>query len=170
VSGISEEPVTLLADIDLTLTENYISSGILKALGVSSTSPHPHQVLAIAEADRRIAALGTPALKVTPHANVSLDFLAGPKDALKEFADVKFNVFDLPPPSKEGTVVWQPEVLLGVAFLRDAAALRLAEDFAGNSAFEGVPVLVRGMKGYEFSLAPEKLADEKREERKKDEL
>ncbi|EXJ53833.1 hypothetical protein A1O7_09169 [Cladophialophora yegresii CBS 114405] len=170
VSGVSGEPVTALADIGLTLMENYASSGMLEALGVSSTSSHTDQWQAIAKPDQRVAALGRPVFRVTPHANVSLNLLAGPKDASKQFASVNFNVFDLPSPSQDGTFVWQPEVFLGVAFLRDATASRLAEDFAGNPAPEGVAVLARGMKTYEFSFDAGKLADGKRADRKKDEL
>ncbi|ETI19285.1 hypothetical protein G647_09117 [Cladophialophora carrionii CBS 160.54] len=143
--------------------ENYISSGMLEALGVSHTSSQSRQLLAIAKPDQRIAALGIPAFRAIRHAN-------RPTDALKQFANVSFNVFGLPPPPQDGTVVWQSEVFLGVAFQRDAAALRLAEDFAGNPALEGVPVLASAMKGYEFNFDSGKLADGKREDRKKDEL
>ncbi|KAJ9605282.1 hypothetical protein H2200_009939 [Cladophialophora chaetospira] len=158
----SKEPVTLLADLELSLTENYISAGMLEALGISPTT--------IPEADQRVAALGAQALQVKPHANVSLDFLTGPKDALKHFANVDFNVFDLPSSAQDGSLPWQPELYLGVVFLRDAGALRLAEDFAGNSALEGVPVVVRSLKGYAFSSSAEKPGDSKQEDWKKDEL
>ncbi|EXJ76243.1 uncharacterized protein A1O5_00751 [Cladophialophora psammophila CBS 110553] len=144
VENTAKEPITLLADIDLALAENYISSGMLSALGISPTAS---ELTPIAKKDRRPAALGTPAFKVTPEATITLNLLAGPKAALKQFADVEFNVFDLPPISERGGVPWEPEVFLGVVFLREASALRLVDGFVGHAALEGLPVLVRNMTG-----------------------
>jgi hypothetical protein len=143
VTNATGEPVTLLAGIDLNLTENYISSGMLTALGLSSP-----RVVNIAKPDQKAAALGAEALKVTPYAKVSLDFLTGAQAVLKHFTDVEFDVFELSS-YPEGHVVWQPDVYLGVAFLTDALALRLADGFAGSPAIEGLPVLVRSLEGYQ---------------------
>ena len=52
-----------------------------------------------------------------------------------------FNVFDLPLADLKGK--WEPELFLGVTFLRQARALALTKDFAGQGAVPGVPVLAR---------------------------
>lgn len=158
----SGEPVTLLADIDLALTENYISSGMLHALGISSTSSR--QLVSIAKPDQRVAAIGNQAFKVTPNAKITFDILTGPSSALKQFANVEFNVFDVATPPKGGSMPWEPELFLGVKFLRDADALRLSEDFAGNAALEGLPVLVRSMEGFKFPSLDDKHADRVKDE------
>ncbi|KIX98317.1 uncharacterized protein Z520_05618 [Fonsecaea multimorphosa CBS 102226] len=144
VENNAKEPVTLLADIDLALIENYISSGMLSALGISPTSS---ELSPIAKEDQRPAALGTPAFKVTPESKITLNLLVGPAGQLKQFADVEFNVFDLPPVSERGGVPWEPEAFLGLTFLREASALRLTDGFAGHAALEGLPVLVRDIQG-----------------------
>ena len=171
VTNSTGAPVTLLANIELALTENYISTAMLTALGLPSKSS-PHQLINIAKPKQRTANLDGGNLLVTLHAKINLDFLLGPSHALKHFANVEFNVFDLPDPSssKTGvTVEWQREVFLGVTFLRDALALRLAEGFAGNPAVEGVPVLVRNLKGYKAKVNAGGGVWEK-EDLKKDEL
>ncbi|OAG44714.1 hypothetical protein AYO21_01204 [Fonsecaea monophora] len=150
VENNAKEPVTLLADIDLALTENYISSGMLSALGLSSTSS---RLSPIAKEDQRAAALGTPAFHVTPHAKISLNLLAGPKVALNQFADVAFNVFDLPSIHERAGVPWEPEVFLGVVFLREASALRLVDGFSGHPALKGLSVVVRDIPGTDTNSA-----------------
>lgn len=99
-----------------------------------------------------------------------MDLLTGPKDALKQFANVEFNIFDLPSPFKGHNVMWEAEVFLGVNFLRNAGALRLADGFAGNGALEGLSVLVREIKGYNFSSSAGEKGEGKKEEWEKDEL
>lgn len=165
VENNSGEPVTLLADIDLALTENYISSGMLQALGISSKSSR--QLVSIAKPDQRVAAIGNQALKVTPNAKITFDILAGPSSALRRFTNVKFNVFDVATTPKGGSMSWESELFLGVTFLRDADALRLSEEFSGNPALEGLPVLVRSMEGFKF---PSLGTDDKQADRVKDEL
>ncbi|KIW99081.1 uncharacterized protein Z519_00744 [Cladophialophora bantiana CBS 173.52] len=142
VENTAKEPITLLADIDLALAENYISSRMLSALGISPTAS---ELTPIAKKDRRPAALATPAFKVTPEAKITLNLLTQAETALKQFADVEFNVFDLPPISERGGVPWEPEAFLGVVSLREASALRLVDGFVGHAALEGLPVLVRNM-------------------------
>ncbi|KAK5046417.1 hypothetical protein LTR84_008220 [Exophiala bonariae] len=135
----AKEPVTLLADIDLALSENYMSSFFVAALNLSSaTTPLPATG---EQAQQQPVALGVDAFLVTPYASLALTLLAGPTDALKTYPDVRFNVFDLPVDDLRGK--WEPEVFLGVTFLRQARALALAKDFAGQGAVAGVPLLAR---------------------------
>lgn len=132
----SKDPVTLLADVDLALTENYISSFFVAALNLtSSTTPLPKTP------GQQPVALGIDAFLVTPHSSIALTLLAGPTQALKTYPDVRFNVFDLPVDQLKGK--WEPEVFLGVTFLRQARALALATDFAAQGAVPGVPLLAR---------------------------
>ncbi|OAP61955.1 hypothetical protein AYL99_04158 [Fonsecaea erecta] len=167
VENNAKEPVTLLADIDLALIENYISSGMLSALGIPSASS---AISPIAKKDQRPAALGTPAFKVTPAAKITLSLLAGPQGALKQFPDIEFNVFDMPPVSERGGVPWEPEVFLGLDFLREASALRLVDEFAGHAALDGLPVLVRDIKGVFAVAGVDGDSKEASEAGKKDEL
>jgi len=164
VEDNSNEPFTLLADIDLSLTENYISSGILAALELVKSS----RVVDIPKKNQRVAALGNPAFEVTSHARITLDLLTGPDNGLKQFADVEFNVFDLPVPAKGENTTWKAEVFLGMKFLRDAGALRLTDAFGGHGAVTGLPVLVRRMDGDELGSDQKEMVDD--EARAKDEL
>lgn len=132
----SKDPVTLLADIDLALMENYISSFFVQSLNLSSS------LTALPKKPAQPAvALGVDGFLVTPHSTIKLNLLAGPAKALKKFPDVAFNVFDLPVAELKGK--WEPELFLGVTFLRQARALTLTKDFAGQGAVPGVPVLAR---------------------------
>ncbi|KAK4946604.1 hypothetical protein LTR10_014456 [Elasticomyces elasticus] len=137
----TQNPVSLIADIDLDVLDNYISTALVEQLGLSSltaTLPTPQQQeVSLGEANN------TPT--VTPHAKITLNFLAGQAAALKKFAGVEFSVFDLPTVAKGTPDQWEPELFLGVRFLRAVGALGLTAEFAGNGVVDGVPVLVRDM-------------------------
>lgn len=148
VESRSKAPVTLLADIDLALTENYMSSFFLEALNLSDSTT----ALPPSTPPQEPVRLGIDGYPVTPHSTITLTFLAGPPQALKTFQAVPFNVFDMP-----GVEVlkgkWQPEVFLGVTFLRQAMALTLAQDFAGQGAVAGIPLLARDVVVSDAGLA-----------------
>lgn len=135
----SGEPISLIANIDLDVTENYMSQAMLTKLGLSSTTPVPtsaqHNVL---------LGQGNNTLRFTAQWKTSLNLLAGPSTRLKQFANVEFHVFELPPSPATGDD-WEPELFLGMAFLRAAGALTLSADFSGQGVVDGVPVLVRDM-------------------------
>lgn len=142
VQDHSGNPVSLIADINLDVADNYISQALVAKLGLASStvslSSQKQQVVTLGEANDTFS--------VTPHATISLNLLAGPAAALKKFGDVEFRVFDLPTPKAKGDgISWEPELFLGVRFLRAVGALGLTADFAGNGVVDGVPVLVRDL-------------------------
>jgi hypothetical protein len=158
VENGNHDPTTLIADIDLALTESYISGDMLSVLGLVDNTTKTGLTTSIPTKDRQQVALGIDGYLVTPTGRIELDILIGSVEALRHFRGVVFNVFEFP----ETGGTWQPEVFLGVDFLRRAGALRLAEGFAGNGVVEGVPVLVR-----EVGVVDEKVEKRKEEERDK---
>ncbi|KEF54408.1 uncharacterized protein A1O9_09574 [Exophiala aquamarina CBS 119918] len=137
VETASKDPVTLLADIDLALMENYISSFFIQSLNLTSALTAIPKTTPRQEA----VALGIDGYLASPHSTIKLDLLAGPSQKLKKFHDVSFKVFDLPFDQLKGK--WEPELFLGVTFLRQASALTLTKDFAGQAAVGGIPLLAR---------------------------
>jgi len=161
VETASNDPVTLLADIDLALMENYISSFFIKSLNLTSS------LTAIPETTppQDAVALGVDGYLATPHSIIKLNLLAGPAQKLKRFQDVLFNVYDLPEDALKGK--WEPELFLGVTFLRRASALTLTKDFAGQAAVSGIPLLARDVvvsdAGWDAAVAGTKDRDVKDE-------
>ncbi|KAI1609915.1 hypothetical protein EDD36DRAFT_59867 [Exophiala viscosa] len=137
-------PVSLIADIDLDVLDNYISTALIDKLGLFSS------IVTLPTSQQKVVTLGEAnnTFTVTPHATLMLNFLAGQTDALKKFADVDFNVFDLSDAKATAggsANTSKPELFLGVRFLRAIGALSLTPEFAGNGVVDGVPVLVRDM-------------------------
>lgn len=131
VEDSQQDPLTLLATLDLALTENYIASSVIHALGLSSKlTPIP------AKSQHQVA-LGVDAVLVRPNYHITINLLAGSEN--RRFPGVVFSVFD-PPHIHDDPV--EPDVLLGVNFLRQAQALTLVKEYIGKGALEGLPVLV----------------------------
>lgn len=154
VETASKDPVTLLADIDLALMENYISSFFVQSLNLTSSLT----AIPKTKPPQETVALGIDGYLARPHSTIKLNLLAGPSQTLKKFQDVPFNVFDLPLNQLKGK--WEPELFLGVTFLRKAGALTLTKDFAGQAAVSGIPLFARDVvvsdAGWDGAAAVEK--------------